>query len=541
MKLLRLGLSGFFVVVALTLSTRWIRPARRELPAAEAAPAAATCTWDGANGNWTDLARWSCGQVPGAADTAIINSGTITVNVPTTIGTLFFSGTLTTTLTGAQPITITTAMTWTGASRLRGIGLTTIDTNATLVISHNVGATAAFERPMLNKGVVNMVQTGLYAAIVPVTGNFTNTNTGLVNVGGSGILRPYKFFNYGTVRNSDSNAAPVLGGADILADFSFENYGAIIAQNGNLNLSAIVNNYAGGSITLANGNLVCYNELGFEHVGSILLNAGTLSGEGSAQCHVHNYGGQVTPGAPSGVLLIASTYTQQAGGMLNIQIGGPDLKGYAALIVDGTATLDGALNISLINSYTPSLLDGFAIVRYTTHSGTFATVANPIVATHPLSYTANQVVLGNPQRRFQSGDLFVGVGHGSIKEFNADGDLVAVLDSTTGSQETAGMCFDADGNLFATMFQAQTVSKFSPTGALIQLDLWNRLSRPTGVVCGRCGRGHLCRTSRTFQRRFTAKAGCQRRAAHDLHAELRRSWCRLDRSGRRSTHLAVYL
>ncbi len=459
MKLLRLGLSGFFVIVALMLTTRWIRPGRRELPAAEAAPTAATCTWDGTNGNWTDLARWSCGLVPGAADTAIINGGTITVDAPTTIGTLLFGGVPTTTLTGPQPITVAVAMTWTGASVLHGTGLTTIDTNATLTVSRTGDFYgSAFSRPMLNGGTANMVSIGL-------SGGGLFTNTGTFNLGGIGAFGPLKFTNYGVVRNSDNNTDSGLG-PDVQIFSALYNYGVIIAQDGNLNVAA-VQNYPGGSVNLINGTLKCYIT---GHVGySLILVGGTLSGNGAVECAVTNQGGVVAPGGNSpGTLLIDTGYIQQAGGSLDIQIGGPDLNGYDTLFVDNAATLNGTLNVTLINGYTPALFDGFAIVRYATHSGAFSAVNNPIAATHPLSYTANQVALGTPQPRpFQAGDLFVGAGHGKIKEFNADGELVAVLDSTTGSRESSGMCFDANGNLFATMFQAHAVSKFSPAGALI--------------------------------------------------------------------------
>jgi hypothetical protein len=466
MKLVRVGISGLVVSVALALTVVVAQSSSWTISGAVAAPEAATCTWNGSNGNWSDSSKWSCGIVPGASDTAIINGGTVIVSAPTTIGTLAFSGTYTTSLTGTQPLTIATVMTWTGLSRLLGTGLTTIDTNATLVVSHTSG-TGAFERPMMNKGKIDLISSSLYASAVPASGVFTNTNTGQVNLGGQGVFKPYQFINYGVVRNSDNNAEPVLGGGDILTYLFFENYGTIVAQNGNLNLGGVINNHVGGNITLANGNLVCYNEFGIDHVGSINLNGGTLSGNGSATCGVYNSGGLVAPGASPGTLLIAGPYVQQAGGTLNIEIGGPDLKGYDALIVAGEATLDGALHISLINGYAPTLFDGFAIVRYNTHSGTFASVTNPIAATHPLSYTTNQITLGTPQRHFQTGDLFVGVGHGQVKEFDSDGNLVAVLNSTTNSRESAGMCFDANGNLFATMFQAYKVSKFSNAGTLI--------------------------------------------------------------------------
>lgn len=52
------------------------------------------CTWDGSTGNWTSAAKWSCGHVPAAGDDVVINSGTVTLNAPTSanIATLALTG-----------------------------------------------------------------------------------------------------------------------------------------------------------------------------------------------------------------------------------------------------------------------------------------------------------------------------------------------------------------------------------------------------------------------------------------------------------------
>ena len=51
--------------------------------------------------------------------------------------------------------------------------------------------------------------------------------------------------------------------------------------------------------------------------------------------------------------------------------------------------------------------------------------------------------------QFIEGDIFAGVGNGLIKRFDAEGNLLAVLDTTSGSREESGMCFDSAGiNIF---------------------------------------------------------------------------------------------
>jgi sugar lactone lactonase YvrE len=68
---------------------------------------------------------------------------------------------------------------------------------------------------------------------------------------------------------------------------------------------------------------------------------------------------------------------------------------------------------------------------------------------------------------FQTGDVLASVGGGMIRHYSATGTLLDTLDSTTNSFENTGMCFDAAGNLYATQFTADTVSKFDSSGNLL--------------------------------------------------------------------------
>jgi len=65
---------------------------------------------------------------------------------------------------------------------------------------------------------------------------------------------------------------------------------------------------------------------------------------------------------------------------------------------------------------------------------------------------------------FQTGDVLAAVGNGKIKHFSPDGQLLDTLDTGAGSTENAGMAFDAAGNLYATVFQANNIYKFDNKG-----------------------------------------------------------------------------
>ena len=68
---------------------------------------------------------------------------------------------------------------------------------------------------------------------------------------------------------------------------------------------------------------------------------------------------------------------------------------------------------------------------------------------------------------YQKGDVFVAIGGGVIRHFDASGTLLDTLDTTTNDQMT-GMCFDAAHNLYATDYFTNQMSKFDSMGNLLQ-------------------------------------------------------------------------
>jgi streptogramin lyase len=65
------------------------------------------------------------------------------------------------------------------------------------------------------------------------------------------------------------------------------------------------------------------------------------------------------------------------------------------------------------------------------------------------------------------GDVFAGVGNGTIKQFSPTGALKDTLDTTSGSSDDTGMCFDSTGNLYSTNFQANNMTKFDNAGNVL--------------------------------------------------------------------------
>ncbi len=130
------------------------------------------------------------------------------------------------------------------------------------------------------------------------------------------------------------------------------------------------------------------------------LQGGMLTGTGMVTAAVFNSGGTVSPGASPGIMVISGNYTQSAGG-LNIELGGTAVgTGHDQLQVTGTASLGGALNVSLINGFLPATGNGFTILTAPIVSGTFTnTPGNKVTLTDgstlDVIYTSTNVQLTN--------------------------------------------------------------------------------------------------------------------------------------------------
>ena len=133
-----------------------------------------------------------------------------------------------------------------------------------------------------------------------------------------------------------------------------------------------------GSLTQTAGTLTLASGSGLTTTTAITLQGGTLSGLGTITGDVLNTGSNVIvgdSGATVGILTITGNYTQGSGGTLSIKIGGA-MAGtqYDQLAVGGTATLDGTLNVTLIDGFTPNSGDTFQPLSSTAESGTFASL-----------------------------------------------------------------------------------------------------------------------------------------------------------------------
>ncbi len=85
--------------------------------------------------------------------------------------------------------------------------------------------------------------------------------------------------------------------------------------------------------------------------------------------------GNLLPGGSPGVLTITGDYNQFPEGTLEIELGGSEVGSeYDQLVVEGNASLDGTLSISLINGYVPQVGESSEILTADSVSGRFSEV-----------------------------------------------------------------------------------------------------------------------------------------------------------------------
>ena len=134
---------------------------------------------------------------------------------------------------------------------------------------------------------------------------------------------------------------------------------------------------------------------------SLVVQGGRVRGDGRVVGNLFNAGGVVSPGDSGHRMTIddnglggTGNYTQGSGGELYIELGGTAPGQFDVLDVNGAATLDGSLNIALINGFAPAVGQTFQFLDYDSRSGVFGALnsASPGV-TYSVAYNPTGATL----------------------------------------------------------------------------------------------------------------------------------------------------
>jgi hypothetical protein len=189
--------------------------------------------------------------------------------------------------------------------------------------------------------------------------NAGSTGTYLLSGTGSLAVQGTEFIGYGGVGVFNQT-----GGTNTLTEVkSGSIYSPDAVNNGYLSIALLVQNGASFS------NL---DNFGVLSIQGVTVTAQTLNNSGRI-CLTDPPGGN-----GFGQLLLSGDYAQSSAGELDIALAGLTAGSqYSVLNVAGTATLDGALDISLAEGFTPIPGDVFDIVDAGSLTGTFSTLNFP--------------------------------------------------------------------------------------------------------------------------------------------------------------------
>ncbi len=253
-------------------------------------------------------------------------------------------------------------MTWTGNGRLTGGGFANL---GVVDYTSTVGG-------VLESGtVVNFGQWNHRAtrSLTIHTGTFINDQTGVFEISDVGGFDPgfasqlHLFDNRGVFRRTGA-AASVLVDVGFVSEGDVELLGDTTFADGFVQTA--------GRTALLGGNLSV-------NAHTVDLQGGTLEGSGQVTGNVQNDARIEIGGAnQTGTLSITGSYTQGAGGVVALEIGGAAVEDIDRLVTNTqsgaqTTVLDGELSVSLIGDFAATAGDSFEVLAFDAVSGDFAT------------------------------------------------------------------------------------------------------------------------------------------------------------------------
>jgi uncharacterized repeat protein (TIGR01451 family) len=394
-----------------------------------------------------------------------VTGGSVALDTNGTIPALTLSGG---TLAGNGDVTVTGPSTWSGGT-LAGNGTLTFDPGATVAMPGTDAVTLA--RPLLNHGTIDFaaVWNGMLIDGVAVT------NDGTVNILSSqGITATPgtpPLVNLGTLTKTGDASVTQF-------DAPLANSGLVQVESGTIDFVRSYAQSAGTTAILSGATL---------KTATLSLDGGALTGTGTVAGTVANHA-TVSPGNSPGTLTISGDYVQSSGGTLEIQLGGTTQ--YDRLLVGGSVTLDGTLDVTTTNGFTPAAGNAFQIMTFGSRVGQFA-VMNGLTGSGAVlapAFRANALqLLAN---RLPVADVGVGV-TGPTSTLAGTQVIYTVTVSNNGpdpatnvavtATASPGLTFSGNSGACAGSFPC-TIATLSPGQQATIHTAWNIAPSATGAV-----------------------------------------------------------
>ncbi|MBK8525705.1 MAG: hypothetical protein IPL57_00965 [Rubrivivax sp.] len=368
---------------------------------------AVPCAFNPASGDWGTLGNWSCGAVPGAADTATVasgktatvsgaqgataisNAGTISINNNSGLGLLgtnvndglinlnSFGNNTDLTFSGAAALngSGTVNMSNSSVNRILGVGATTLSIGAGQTIQGAGKIGAATAMALINNGTIVSTLSGLF-----INSAAGVTNNSVLRADGATLVLENTAFNQGAagtlnalngsvVQLSNSSItggsfSTASGGAVATAGATFGNTLSGVTNTGTFNL---VNNSGivlGGTLT-NNGSV---NLISSGNVTDIAL-SGSRSILGSGVIALSNYANNRIYGTAGSTLTLGSGQTLTGAGVIGAGASNFALVNQGTIVASSNAGLLINASAGVTNTGTLRADGGTLSLQTTVNSG----------------------------------------------------------------------------------------------------------------------------------------------------------------------------
>ena len=425
------------------------------LAAPRTTQAAGSCTWNGTSGSWSDITKWSCGQVPTSSDAVTIGfNKTITLDVAAAAQSLNVS--YGTTISGQFPIAV--------------VGATTVTADTIPTTISTLGSSFPQLNLSANNTLATITDPQLSATSLLTLTTTTGGNGGVVldtsahNVGALNVAGGLNFTGPLTVTNSMTLAGSLgaAGSGSTPASLTVASSATLTILGGTLTGVALTN---AGSATLNATNFLFQTsgsrKASFTNSGTLvtaptsdaningtgsIINSGTWRKQGASTLAVYlSFTNRGTLLAEGGTLRFFDDITQHTG---ELRLVGGTVQGnneFASLSLTGGAlTGAGRLQIGVNNSggvFAPTGLITIAGLYTQGITGTLAiTVSGLLRGTDFGAVDIERVANRNGEGRF-NGQIQLNRG-GSFRPVS--GDRLPVFSCTAGC---SGTFSGSSGNL----------------------------------------------------------------------------------------------
>lgn len=328
----------------------------------------------------------------------------------------------------------------------------------------------------------------------------TNNNAGNISLLGGVIEFAQPVTNVATTGGISGRGTIIAGGAGLT------NAGFLAFSGGNTDFLGNVTNSPGGQVsTVGNSTSSFYGDFAnngtvLTATGSTTVFLGTQTGGGSfTGGGTVEYSGPIIPGNSPALVSYGGNVIFSPTSTLKIELGGTTRGSmYDALNIAGNFSTQSALEISLINGFTPSIGQTFDILNWGSLNGQFSSVSLPSLA--GASWDTSQLHVNGTLKVIAptvNGDFD---GNGFVDSNDLNG-WKSGFGKTTGATKSQGDA-DGDGDVDGADFMAWQRGFGQPTVAAAT----GAVPEATGVTLALTATTSLVAASR--KRRARAPLGC---------------------------------